>query len=140
MAQATRSCLEALPVEIKMLIMCSISDISALKALIHASPDYHHVYLRARKNVLHHVLVLATQSQGVSIFESCVSDILLYLYRLSKFYDNSFRCCPRQLSQIVSNIKMRADCGTNIAPDSPLFIQGRHLLCSLQRIYAGTTW
>ena len=45
--------LEILPLEIKVMILCDMPDVSSLDSIVHASPTYHQAYLGARAEILH---------------------------------------------------------------------------------------
>ena len=49
--------LEQLPTELKLALLSSLSDLSDLQSLVHASPSYHAVYLTDRHRILHRVIV-----------------------------------------------------------------------------------
>ncbi len=72
MAQRTGIRLEAFPVEIKTLIMCSMSDAQSLKSLVHASPDYHQAYLTAREEIFHRVVLQSLHESGIGIVDPWV--------------------------------------------------------------------
>ena len=57
--QASLSIMEALPLELKLRILCQIPDTRTLSAIVHASPSYHQVYSRTRKKCL--IAILAHQ-------------------------------------------------------------------------------
>lgn len=48
--------LEELPVELRILILSSVSDLDSLQSIVFASPACHHAYRRARAELLRNVL------------------------------------------------------------------------------------
>ena len=48
--------LEQLPAEMKLALLPSLSDLSDLQSLVHASPSYHAVYLTNRHRILQRVI------------------------------------------------------------------------------------
>lgn len=57
--------MEALPTELKLLIIDKIRDLSTLSTLVHASPMFHRVYAARRSDIFTQVTVRVLQSQGI---------------------------------------------------------------------------
>lgn len=65
--------LEGLPTEIKLIVLHSLSDITALRAVVHASPLYHSLYLSQREEIL--TAVLCADINHKLFFVACSASI-----------------------------------------------------------------
>ncbi|KAG6989774.1 hypothetical protein G7Y79_00064g093970, partial [Physcia stellaris] len=59
--------LETIPAELKRSILNNISDVQTLQNLVHASPDYHAVYLSAQPEIFTSVTLQELSCRGIDI-------------------------------------------------------------------------
>ncbi|MCJ1458595.1 hypothetical protein MMC28_008968 [Mycoblastus sanguinarius] len=67
MASSLSKSFEALPPEIKILIMREMPDPDSLRNIVRASPDYHQTYLGAREEILHQITFRSLQKHNISV-------------------------------------------------------------------------
>ena len=97
--------MDAIPPEIRRIILRQMPDIASLSALVHASPNYHASYLGNREAVFTIVTLRSLQSQGVKILPAC-SAAKVYLregqWARKGELKMAFQCLYRQIEKSVS--------------------------------------
>ena len=97
--------LETFPAELKRLILNNISDVQSLQNLVHASPDYHAVYLSAQTEIFTSVTLQELSCRGIDI--SKTEPIVQFMYHGEKLAElqRLGRCLGLTWEQIASALR-----------------------------------
>ena len=76
--------LETFPAELKRLILNNISDVQSIQNLVHASPDYHAVYISAQPEIFTSVTLQELSCRGIDI--SKTEPLVEFIYDGEKLY------------------------------------------------------
>ena len=66
-----RSSIDDFPVELQLQILCKLSNMTGLSALIHASPHCHQIYLSFRDEILPIIVLRELEARDIRLGKEC---------------------------------------------------------------------